>query len=253
VTATETSTITPTVTVTETSTVTATVTQTVTPPTPESKPDLIIQDITWSPKNPGRGDTVTFTITLTNPGKAQAAASYVAYYIDGVFQDTISVYSIDSGATRKVSFTWKAELGNHTIKALADFNDTVAESDDTNNEKEIYFSETVAADLIIQDITWTPEIITQNEETVFSLTIINQGNGGAGSFYIHLYNDGSSESHVEVVRLLAGETATVIIRWDHYPVPDKGIHSMMFIADTYNYVPESDETNNSETIMITVS
>jgi hypothetical protein len=224
------------------------------PPAATQKPDLVTQGLTWSPENPSMGDSVSFTIAITNLGKDTAASSYVAYYIDGAFQDSISVYQIASGATREASFQWKAELGTHTIKAVADFNNSVAESNETNNEKEITFSETLDIDLIITDITWTPANPSQTEDTDFNVTVLNQGKGKAGSFYVSLYLDGSSRAGRSIDSLLAGESAAIIIKWDRSgSAPSKGIHYIKFVADSSNEVLESDETNNSKTLTLTVS
>jgi len=38
----------------------------------EKKPDLIIQDISWKPKNPSIGDTITFTVAVRNIGSADS-------------------------------------------------------------------------------------------------------------------------------------------------------------------------------------
>jgi hypothetical protein len=48
----------------------------------EKKPDLIIQDITWKPKNPKQGDNVEFTITVKNQGEGDAGEFHVIFAID---------------------------------------------------------------------------------------------------------------------------------------------------------------------------
>jgi len=220
-------------------------------------PDLVIQDITWSPQNPNMGDSVSFTIAITNQGEDEAASSYVAFFVDGAFQDSRSVY-INSGATTKAYFYWEAGLGTHKIKAIADFNDSVAESDETNNEKEINFSGTVAPDLIISDITWSPVNPAEGELVTLTVTVGNQGEGTAEQFWVRFYVDGSSppknlpygeSSMFSIDKLYPAETTTAIFKW--YALA--GTHIVKFVADSYEYVPESDETNNPKTVTLTVS
>ena len=238
----------PTLTTTPTSTPTTASTPTPTPAT-DLKPDLVIQEISWSPKSPYVEDDVTFTIVMTNRGKDKTVSSYVAYYIDGAFQDTITVNPLDSGATGKTSFTWKAELGTHIIKAIADFNDSVAESDETNNEKAIDFSATVAADLIVQDVTWSPASPSSNQKVYFTVTIKNQGNGTAGNFYVQCYIDGSAlGGSINAENLYAGQTTTVIFEW----TARSGNHIFKADADYINAIQESDESNDSKTITIVI-
>jgi len=103
----------------------------------EPKLDLIIQDIAWSPPNPSAGETVTFTVTIKNQGSGDAGPSTVEYYVDGFYKGYDSVSSIPAGGTATKDFTWSAEPGTHRIKAVASYNGSVPESDETNNEREI--------------------------------------------------------------------------------------------------------------------
>lgn len=211
-------------------------------------PDLVIQGITWSPQNPSMGDSVTFTITITNPGKNESASSYVAFYVDGTFQDSVSVYRISSGATTKAYFYWKAELGTHKIKAIADFNDSVAESNETNNEKEINFSGAIAPDLIISDITWSPVNPATGDQVTFTVTLMNQGDGAAKYFIVACYIDSVYIGSRYIDSLYAGQTTPVVFSW----TASSGIHIFNAVADDLNAVPESDETNNSKTVTLVV-
>jgi hypothetical protein len=213
-------------------------------------PDLVIQGIT-SPQNPNLGDSVSFAIDIANRGKADAASSNVAFFVDGAFQDSQSVYTISPGATRKVYFYWQAELGTHKIKAIADFNEMVNESNETNNEKEVNFSGTVAPDLIIQDITWTPPNPSTGDSVTFTIAVKNQGTSTAGYFFVHWDRDAEDDSDTYYVEnLLSGETALGIFTTDFY---SSGTHIIRVVADSINGVHEIDETNNSKTVTLTVS
>jgi cytoskeletal protein RodZ len=230
--------------------------------TPAPKPDLVIQDITWTPKSPNLGSDVTFTIVVVNKGMGESAASHVAYYIDDTFIDTLVVNFLDSGSTGKVPFTWKTESGTHKIKAVADFNNSVNESDETNNEKEINLSGVTAPDLIIQDITVTPTNPLISKDFLFTVTVKNQGNGAAGKFSIYFYINGSECSSFDISALYAGQTTTAVLQcvgygWSWSPGgtwrSDKGTYILQATTDGGNSVMESDETNNSKSLTFTVS
>jgi hypothetical protein len=225
-------------------------------------PDLVIQDITWSPKSPALGTDVTFTITITNQGKADAGYCHVASYIDDKFRDTVMTNPFYSGETQTVAFTWKAELGAHAIKAIVDFNDTVTESDENNNQKIISFSAASAPDLIIQDITLTPANPSAGESIVFTVTVKNQGNGAAGQFSVYFYINGfecNVQYNIDI--LYAGQTTTAIFtcttsNGGYQNLSGGPLRPGTFIfkavADGGNAVSESEETNNSKSVTFTV-
>jgi hypothetical protein len=225
--------------------------------TPTQKPDLVVQDITWSPQTPNLGNSVTFTCIVVNKGMGKSATSYFAYYIDDQFVNSLAVIPLDSGATGKISFTWKAELGTHKIKTVADFNNSVDESDETNNIKEIIFSNTVAPDLIIQDIMMTPlnPSESQKEPLTFTVTVKNQGNGGTGQFQVYFYKNGDYAGQYSIDVLPTGQTTTVI--WSHtiyyYMGWGQGLYIFKVVADGGNSVLESDKTNNSKSLNFTIS
>ncbi len=206
-------------------------------------PDLIIETITWSPENPSIRDTVTFTVTIKNQGSGSAGSSRVAYYIDDTYLTSDYVSPIDPGASADETFTWTAQAGSHAIKAVADSNDVVTESNETNNVK-TYSLSTLAPDLIIETISWSPESPSKGDTVTFSVTVKNQGNDRAGSSRVYFYIDGSSRGYQEVQRIDAGATLTKTFAW----TAQAGSHAIKAVADSNNVVTESDETNNEKTI-----
>ena len=212
--------------------------------------DLIIQDITWSPLNPSPGETVTFTITVKNQGGDSAVASQVNYYVDGSQEGSSTISSIPAGGTATGNFTWKAELGEHIIKAVADYNDDVSETDETNNVKETTFSGTSIPrpDLIIQDITWLPLNPSAGDTVTFTVTVKNQGNSGASPFWVYYYIDGLRENPGRFFEIPVGGTMSETLTWRAEP----GTHTIKAIANQYNQLPESDITNNDKEVTFVV-
>jgi subtilase family serine protease len=207
--------------------------------------DLIIQDITWSPPTPSAGETVTFTVTIKNQGVANAGSSRVGYYIDGSYLTNDPVSSIAAGNTTTETFTWNAEPGSHTIKAVADYDSKVPESNENNNEMEIVFSGALLSDLIVQDITWSPPTPSAGETVTFTVTIKNQGIGAAISSRVYYFINGVQEGSDSVTSILVGSTETETFTWNAEP----GSHTIKAVADYNSTVPESNETNNEMEIV----
>jgi len=206
-------------------------------------PDLIIEAITWSPENPQESDNVTFTVTVKNQGAGRADSSYVAYYVDGTYLTSASVNATDPGASVNVTFNWIALTGSHTVKAVADSNGKVTESDETNNERTVTFS-TLAPDLIIEGITWSPAGPSIGDEVTFTVSVKNQGAGRAGPSRVRFYIDGAFIGYQDIQEIEAGATATTTFTW----TARSDTHTVKAVADCNNEVAEDDETNNTGTI-----
>ena len=211
-------------------------------------PDLIIQDITWTPTNPSLGDTVTFTAAIMNQGNGSSSSGYIHFYLDGSTSPLTykSFTTIAAGSTTTVSFTWNAQAGSNTFKAVVDKDNKIIESDETNNEKTITFSATSLSDLVVQDITWTPTNPSIGETVTFTATIKNQGSGSSSSSRVYFYLDGSTShfTYKNFGGLSADATTTVSFTWN----AQAGSHTFKAVVDKDNTLTESDETNNEKTI-----
>ena len=206
-------------------------------------PDLIIQSITWSPQNISEGDNVTFTVKITNQGNGQADYSYVAYYVDDLYLTSADVIPLDPGATDNKTFNWFAEAGAHTIKVVADPNNRVLESNETNNERTIVFP-TLSPDLIVSSITWSPINPPAGETVTFTVTIRNQGIARADHSTIHYYIGDHDSGNQHVESIAAGALATSTFTWK----ARAGLHVIKVVADPYNNIIEVNENNNEKII-----
>lgn len=211
-------------------------------------PDLIIQDVTWSPASPSEGSLVIFTITIKNQGVGKARYSWLAYYIDDICQNSLFVSGIDTGATANVTCNWTAQAGPHTVKAIADCNSGVMESDETNNAKTVALP-TLAPDLVIQNITWSPASPLIGHSMGFTVTIKNQGKSSAGYSWVYFYIDDSNRFQQNMGGIDAGVTVTITFAW----IAQAGSHAIKAVADGENYINESDESNNTKTVTLGTS
>jgi hypothetical protein len=97
-------------------------------------PDLEVTGVTPNPPNPAVGASVTFSVSVRNRGTSSAAASVTRVTVGGT---TLSANTgtIAAGATVSVNAgSWTATSGGATVTATADANNTVAETNETNNQ-----------------------------------------------------------------------------------------------------------------------
>ncbi len=206
-------------------------------------PDLIVEQISLSPAEPELGDTVTITIQVKNQGQAGAASSQVTCYVDAAIIGTNSIDALGPGLMTTTSFQWTAELGTHTIRALSDSAGLVSESDENNNEL-TYQLTTLAPDLVIESISWSPSAPSVGEPVTFTVRISNIGNALAQTTTLDFYIDSSSRGVHDIPRIEPGESITDTYSW----VSQTGQHSIKAFVDNSRRIAESDETNNQKTV-----
>ncbi len=215
------------------------------PPDTSPNTDLTIESIAWAPAGPAVGDTVSITTGIKNKGPGNAGHSRVDYYIDDVFLDSVSADPVNAGETIVNKVEWKAAPGTHTLRAIADCNNDVAETDEENNEKSVTIH-VVAPDLIIESLAWTPENMTAGEETTFNVTIKNRGDLRAGGAYVSYYIDGVSQGRHFIEEIKAGDSITRTFTW----TARSDSWSIRVVIDEEDSVKEGSESNNEKTVVL---
>ena len=206
--------------------------------------DLIIEQIMWTPSEPGIGDVVTFTVTVKNQGEAGSDDAHIAYYIDDnqVSSDYLNPISVN--ATDNQTFTWTATAGEHVIKAFVDYKKVVDESDETNNEKTVTLTP-IGPDLIIESIDWSHNDPSVGETVTFTVNVKNNGGSRADPSLVHVYIDDNLRGYQDIPEMGPGTTATRTFDWK---VVTEGPHSIRAVVDESNLVAESNEANNETQI-----
>ena len=207
--------------------------------------DLAIDEIIWTPENPSTGDTVTFTVTVTNRGNYRAAAFYVNLYIDGNPRIKQLVMPMVPGYSANVTYTWAALSGSHAVGAVADVLNQIDESNETNNYKMVNYA-TATPDLVIDPITWLPEARTESGNVTFTVTVRNQGSGTAANSLLAYYIDDVYQDIVNIGRLNPGATTTKTFS----QVIGGAAHTFKAVADATDTLTETDDTNNTASVTL---
>lgn len=104
-------------------------------------PDLIVTDISWSPAAPSAGNAVTFSAVVKNQGTVatpSGTACNVSFYVDGTKVSSVINYTTSIAVGASVTLTqnsgsWSATNGIHTIGAVVDETNLIAELSESNN------------------------------------------------------------------------------------------------------------------------
>lgn len=216
-------------------------------------PDLAIPFLQTPFFNPEAGQLVNFTANVQNNGDAAAGPFVVRFLIDDVAFGDASVDGLAAGASINVrSPDWRATLGGHTVRAVADAEQRVVESDENNNAMSQPFAVVPPAprpDLVVNEAGLSRALPRAGTAVNLTARVRNAGSVAAGPSVAEFFLDDASLFRVEVPGIPARESVLVTSSpW----VAVEGEHSLRVVADADSDVTEGDEMNNEFTRTITV-
>ncbi len=147
------------------------------------RPDLTVTAVDWDPTVPTIGDGITVTVTVENLAEfVSSSTSSLTFEVDGAFFDDAQLPAILPGEAHTEEFTWTATGSGETFGGWIDPSDQIEERDETNNRKTVGFGGAFLSDLVMDDLSWSPQQPSVGDTVTFTLTVKNQGQGSAGSF-----------------------------------------------------------------------
>jgi hypothetical protein len=178
-------------------------------------------------------------------GGSAAGASTLEFKVaDEPNPPTFSIPALDPSHCESVERTRQLSEGSYQNRVVADVNDAVSESDETNNETTITYEVGPPAvpDLVVASIDNTPQNPTIKDEITFEVEVCNEGTGGAGSSQVE-FKIGGEESppKLSLPSIPAGQ-CSVAERTEQLTGP--GEYQTVATADIDDQVNETDETNN---------
>jgi len=212
---------------------------------PLALPDFIVKNITWTPTNPRVGYKVTFTVTVKNQGTNVGCSNRLSFYAGGGTSDWDRIETSRVGSTLTKTFTWIAEAGENTIRAVVDPDNLCAELNEDNNEMRLTFSGARPPDLIIDSITWSPPEPAIGETITVSVTIKNKGEGNAKNSRVTYYIDDYYVISANIKPISYGRTLTKTFRWTVQP----GYHRIKAVVDEFEVISEANEYNNGKAVV----
>jgi subtilase family serine protease len=249
----------------ETNNTLCTATQITVPP-----PDLIVSAISTGATSIAPGASFGLSNSVKNQGGASAGSSTVGFHLstntiygdgdDVASTTTRTITSLAINATSTVTTTVSVPVstpaGIYYICAMADVNNTVTESNETNNSLCTTTTIAVGPDLIINSITTAATHVAQNANFQVTDTVRNAGNAvtplaTTNAYHLstdNVYGNGDDVviSQTRLIGTLAGggnNTGTPTLT-----VPlatPNGTYRICVMADSTLVVAEQSETNNT--------
>ncbi len=222
------------------------------------KPDLLPTTIRYVAANLVVGADIVFDSGVRNAGTADAGIFNVKWLVDGREVGAHGSHGgVAAGATvldDNSGYIWRVEPGQHTITFIVDVDHMIAETNEGNNQKTITVAGTVSPiDLLPTAISYPAAGLYAGSPVTFDSGVRNAGTEASGSFNVRWLVDGQDVgAHGPHVSVPAGTTITggnSAFIWE----AEEGTHTLTFIVDTDNHVPESNEGNNQKIVTVTVA
>ncbi|MBM2825566.1 MAG: hypothetical protein HW402_1230 [Dehalococcoidales bacterium] len=212
-----------------------------------SLPDLTVSEMheTWQTGAEGVSYRIFFTIR--NPGNVTVPAGHdTALLLDGrLIEQKAALVSLASGATYTDNFTIVISLtGTDDVTLVADFNNEVGESSETNNRRGMTVAWPSVPDLYVSSGKYE-EWQVAGQSYVVHFTVANRGNAAAPAGHdAALYVDGVEIERKQVTVILnpfgsySGVFSTNVTF-------SGSMDKVRVVADISNAVVESNEGNNT--------
>ncbi|MDH3677973.1 MAG: hypothetical protein OEQ12_06705 [Nitrosopumilus sp.] len=169
--------------------------------------ELVLDDIGIVPTSPEKGDLVSITADVYNAGlkNTNSLTSIItaAYFVDGNLLHVDEIGNIEPGLSNKIKIIsspiWRSEMGNHEIKVIVDYHNTLNDQYDSpldNSMSKILFIEPLKNTQILLEA--FPHYLLQDEKT--------------SKITVSLFDPASNEflNNQKILLTLDGHTSTLI-------------------------------------------
>ncbi|MCM1987634.1 PQQ-binding-like beta-propeller repeat protein [Methanococcoides seepicolus] len=214
--------------------------------------DATVDLIPESTETPGMG-YVDFpneiTATISNIGTTVSGQFNASLKVNGTVADTQAISVLGGGYSKTVTFTWIPETaGDYAITVSVDTDDSIAESDETNNEATVMLT-VGEGDPDLVPVSITPASVYENQPYEMRVAIDNIGFGTAENIAVTIKEENTVISSGTVSSLYPAATADYSFMWTP---ASSGISNLTVILDESNGIAEENEDNNNLTGKITV-
>ena len=235
--------------------------------------DLTIQQATVNPLNTAPGNPVFFDCSIVNQGNGLANSSSVGFYfstnatLDAADQLLTSQYGSSLSPPYYASRSGTAAIpanvvpGTYYILFVADFQNQVSETNETNNVTAVSFTVLPpGVDLVIQQEQLSSGTAVAGNPVQVSASVVNQGNTTASSstagFYLstnQVFDAGDKLLNTSPGGALAATNSGY--HYEYLTIPAgtvPGNYYVLFVADPQNAVAETNEANNVRSLPLAV-
>ena len=229
--------------------------------TPQVYADLTVTALSVNKAVYNADETVTVTVTVMNQGLRSASGFYVALTSADLTTQTKYVSSLAAGGSTNVTFSYTAGryISDKTISitAAADSTGAIAESNESNNTRAASFKVLAyippLPDLTVTALTGNKTLYEASDSMSLTCTVKNIGESAAAATTVRLTASGIGTFSANLSALSEGASQTVTFTCTAPTSINAQSITITALVDPNNLVAESNESNNSRTVTISVN
>jgi subtilase family serine protease len=171
-----------------------------------------------------QGEIVGINVEVENLGDYYNETYSVRLFYNSSIIDTLRVFNQKPGNITTLRFAWDTSgvpPGTYIIKAIADVNEEILESNEENNNcTSATYIKVVIHDIAVTSQIPSPTIVVQGELVTIKVTVKNEGTE-TETFTVRCYYYGEVEccAGQEVIQLAPGETRILTFTWNTTGIP----------------------------------
>ena len=229
--------------------------------TPQIYADLTVTALNTNKSVYNADEAITITATVMNQGLRSSGGFYVALTSADFTTQTKYVSSLAAGGSTSVTFSCSA--GRYTsdktisITAAADSTGAIPESNESNNTRAASFKVLAyippLPDLTVTALAGNKTLYETGDTMTITGTVKNIGVGAASATTVRLTVSGMGTFSANVSELSAGASQTVMFTCTAPTSLNAQSITMTALVDPNNLVAESNESNNSKTVTISIN
>ncbi|UOQ53320.1 CARDB domain-containing protein [Hymenobacter cellulosivorans] len=238
------------------------------------QPDLAIQGASVSPVSVVPGNSLSLYSSIYNLSGTTATSSNIGYYLSTdasldaadvlLGNSTGSSLTVGnySSRTSYVQLPATITAGAYYVLFVADYQNVVNESNETNNVSSVYLNVVPpSVDLLIQQPAVSPTSTAPGNVLNLACYIVNQGNATAAYSSVGYYLSSNTTLDANDQLLSSTYGSTLTPNYSSYrtattnvpPGLAPGTYYILFAADYQSLVSESNENNNVSAVTLTVA
>ena len=221
------------------------------------KPDLTVTSVKADAGSYKPYETVTIAVTVRNEGIISAPASSVRLTGESIPTQDMALPSLQPGASHAVSFRFSAPYivgeQEYGLMAIADPDDMIVESDESNNQGEgSFIISNPLADLTVTEVRADREEYAEGENGSVTVTVKNQGARTVEEAMLRLTLGDFFSETLPAGGIDAGESVEVTFPFVAPETLERLTVTAIATADPEDLIPESNEHNNTLSGSLTV-